>query len=494
VNLLITYPGFQNNFYAANLLHNGIFFSGGLPGMGYDDDEEINNNDTRKKYGLPQKIGLDIPVDDPTGKRSLHDGNEADLVSLDITVSTPGDQSAVAPGKLEKEWESGGRHYFHYVQDHPAVYLPFGIAAARYAVMRDTVWVNRELPVDLEIYYHPAHGANLSRFMDAYKDGLRYYSRAFGPYPFPQLRLIEASAYGPSMISFANTVVSTERTGWPADLREPGQLDYIYYNMAEQVARQWWGGQVAPNHTVGSPIISAGLSKYAAIVLLGKKYGKDMQQRVLQEANWEYNWGRRGNFYKENDLLHANRGYEWNSKAALVLYGLGGLIGEDSLNAALREFRNEFAFRSGGIYAGSTDLYRVLQKHVPDSFRYYLEDSWERVSFYDNKVLEAKAIPLGHDEYKVSLTVDVKKLYTDSTGKEQEAAGMNDYIDIGVYATGGKEAEAGKVPPPLYLKRQRLGAGQHTIELIVRGKPGKAGIDPEGKLMDRIREDNMKDL
>jgi len=44
------------------------------------------------------------------------------------------------------------------------------------------------------------------------------------------------------------------------------------------------------------------------------------------------------------------------------------------------------------------------------------------------------------------------------------------------------------------LKKQWLGAGRHRIELIVKGKPARAGIDPEGKLMDRIRDDNMKDL
>src|SRR5258708_37701112 len=187
---------------------------------------------------------------------------------------------------------------------------------------------------------------------------------------------------------------------------------------------------------------------------MGKKYGKEAQQRVLQDVNWDYNWGRRRNFYQENDLLHANKGYEGNSKAALVLYGLGDLIGEDSLNAALQEFRNAFAFRSGGVYAGSYDLYRVLQKHVPDSFRYYLKDTWEKVSFYDNKVVEVSAVPLGkNDEYKVSLVVDVKKLYIDSTGKEQAVAGVKKYIYKGGDGGRTQKTPSKKGPPPVF-KRQ----------------------------------------
>ncbi|HWK07770.1 MAG TPA: hypothetical protein VNS58_29260 [Puia sp.] len=503
INSLITHAGFENNLYAANLLHNGILFKGGMPGMGYDEGEEIGNNDIRQKYGLPKKIWRDIPTDDPVGMRNLESGNDADLVSLDITVSMPGDQLAVGPGRLEREWESGGRHYFHYVQDRPAVYMPDGIVAARWAVLRDSVRVDAAEPVKLEIYYHPDHKANLSRFMAADKDGIRYYSRAFGPYPFAAMRLVESPAYGPGMISFASTVAFNERTGWVADFRDSGQFDYIYFYLAEQLAHQWWGQQVAPNHTVGSRVLSDGLSKYAALVLMGKKYGKEMEQRALQTVGWDYSWGGRRNFGSENDLLHANEGYEWNAKTALVLYGLRGLIGEDSLNAALRQFRNEFAFRSGGIYAGSYDLYRVLQQHVPDSFRYYLRDSWEKVSFYDNKVVEVNAVPLGkNDEYRVSLVVEVKKTYVDTAGKEQVAADMNDYIDIGVYGADPRDSRGKADPkgspgggsPTLYLQRQRLGAGKHRIEVIVKGKPVRAGIDPEGKLMDRIRENNMKDL
>lgn len=531
VQSLISHQGFENSLYAVNRLYNGTFLKGGgMPGMGYDEGEEIGNNDIRKKYGLPEKVWCDIPVDDSVGMHSLQDGNGR-LVSLDITVSTPGDQVAVAPGKLEREWESGKRHYFHYVQDDP-VYMPYGIAAARYAVWRDTVWANQELPkwtgqgqpdrepkqkalnrpgqidgkkteervasvghpINLAIYYHPEHAVNISRYMAAYKDGLRYYSTAFGPYSFSQMRLIETSSYNSNMFSFPGTVACTEQTGWQADFREPDQVDYIYYAMAEQVAHQWWGGQVAPNNTVGSRVISDGLSRYASLLLVGKKYGKDMQQRVLQTVGWDYDWGRRSNFYKENDLLHANKSYEWNSKACLVLYGLEGLIGEDSLNAALRELRDKFAWRNGGIYAGSYDLYQVLRQHVPDSFRYFLEDSWERVCFYDNKVLETQVTPLGkNDTYQVSLTVEVKKVYVQ--GKEQEAAAMNDYIDIGVYSDAGHAGVGWEgLSHALYLKRQRLSAGKHVIDLIVHGKPGSVAIDPERRLMDRNREDNIKEV
>src|SRR5947209_19712402 len=89
---------------------------------------------------------------------------------------------------------------------------------------------------------------------------------------------------------------------------------------------------------------------------------------------------------QEHPLMTADRGFEWADKAGVVLYGLRCLIGEDSMNLALREFEDAFAFKKNGPYAGSRDLYYYLQKHTPDSLQYYLDDSWQKVTFYDNSI------------------------------------------------------------------------------------------------------------
>jgi len=500
VQSLVRYEGFQNGFYAMGLLHNGTFFKGGLPGFGYDEGEELRNSDKRKKYGLPLKTAQVIPQDDPKGRNTILDQNEADLVKLDIAVSTDGNQTAIAPGMLSQEWMAGGRHYYHYVQDKPGIYLPGAIASARYAIQRDTVLLDNNQEharsgdtVLSQIYYHPAHALNLPHFEAAYRDGLSYYSKAFGPYPYRQMNLIESSEYGPFMLSYAGTTVYSGRFGWNADLRAPGELDYCYYNIAEQLARQWWGLQVAPNSTVGAPMIRDGIAKYAAIMLMERKYGTKMGVGLRQEEYRGYSRGRRWNDYKESDLLHADKGYLYNEKTGLMLHGLKELIGEDSLNAALHEFQNSYALRDGGPYAGSPDLYRVLQAHVPDSFRYYLTDTWEKVCQYNNEVLDVKAVPLGaNDKYKVTIKVRIGKTYFDSTGKEQAASGMNDYIDIGVFGADKADKKGYVQYNPLYLKKHRLTEGEHTIELVVKGRPTQVGIDPYKNLIDRRPDDNAR--
>jgi len=468
--------GFRNNLYAVNMLRNGFVFTGGLPGLGYDDDEEIGNNDTRKEYGLPEKHEKDIPHDDPTARRTMQSEVDADLIDLDITISTNADQWIVAPGTLEKEWVTGSRHYFHYVQDHPKIYPPFVMYSARYTISRDTVTLQDGRRVGLAIFYDPKNGANIARFMTALRDGIQSCSQRYGPYPFNQMRLAEVSFFGPYMRSCSQTILNREREVWNYDMREPGLPDHIYYVTTAAVAEQWWGQQVTPNHTVGSRVISDGLPKYTALMLTKHKYGDKGLNDEIQRWRNDYGWGRSTNWTPEQDLLHANRWFQYSAKPTLVLYGLQGLMGEDSLDAALRSFKEEFAFRNGGFYAGTEDLYHALDAHVPDSLHYFLEDSWKKVCLYDNKILAASAAPLGGDQYKVTVRLDIHKVYYDSTGKDQPAVSMNDYIDIGVDGPGTTS---------LYVHRYKLRAGAQTLEIMVKGKPASVQIDPHGYLLNR---------
>jgi len=85
-------------------------------------------------------------------------------------------------------------------------------------------------------------------------------------------------------------------------------------------------------------------------------------------------------------------------------------------------------------------------------------------------------------------------MYADSAGNEKAAVGMNDYIDIGVFAPETIDKSGQKITHPLYLKKHKLKAGMHMLTLIVKGDLEKAGIDPYVKLIDRIPDDNISNF
>ncbi|HMH24374.1 MAG TPA: hypothetical protein VK563_21480 [Puia sp.] len=502
ISSVITNEGFTNDLSNPAFLYNGTFFNGGLPGLGYDEGDELTRHDDRKKYHLPERKTGSIPHGDPRGTDNLSAGSASDLYSLDIIVSTSGDQTVVAPGALKKEWKENGRNYYQYVQERPGMYGHFAMLSARYAVLSDSVRTEDGRTIPIKIFYHPAHSANLDRFLTACKEGLINYSRWYGPYPFERLSIVETSAYGPSALSGPGLILYSENFGWNANFTDPGQWDFCYAETAARTGGQWWGQQVAPNGTVGSGVVGDGLAEYSSLKLAEIKGGPGKAREALQQELNGYNFGkfisqRRFESTAEKPLLNTDKDYIWKNKASILLYGLGKLMGADSLDAALREFQEHYAFRDHPPFAGGDDLYRVLQRHIPDSLRYYLTDSWEKVVVYDNKVLEASAAPFGKgDQYKVTIKISAGKSELDSAGNEHPAEGMNDYIDVGIFgAAAGRGVDpGGKAPSPLYLARHRFGSGKHTLVIIVHGKPASVGVDPYRWLIDRNPGDNEKKL
>lgn len=489
IHTVIENPGFVNSGYRREILENGTFTSGGIPSVGYDANNELGGDEDRKKYGLPEKPEDLPPHRDPYGERTLLFNDDADFVTFECIVSTVPDQIAVAPGYLQREWNEGGRRYFHYKQDNKIDYF-FNLVSARYSVLRDKWPAPDGKTINIEIFHHAEHTYNLDRFMASLKDGLGYFYTHFGPYQFRQVRLLEFPRYAAFAQSFPNTIPYSEDFGWYADFSDPNDYDYGYYVTAHELAHQWWGHQVVPNYTRGSNLISESLAEYSALMIAKQKYGPDNVQRFLKYDLDRYLRGRASESKKENVFINCNRPYQWYQKGSIILYALQDYIGEEKLNGAIRAFRDSFGLKENPPFPGSYDLYAFIKKVVPDSLHYYMEDSWEKIALYENRILSAKARKTGENQYEVTLKVKARKMYADEKGNESEAPNTNDYIDIGVFAEDKVEPNGEKRTQPLYLQKHRLRNGEHTIVLNVTGKPVRAGIDPYNKLIDRVPEDN----
>ena len=486
------FQGFVNNGFTREIIENGTFYSDLMPAFGYNANQELSSDEDRKKQGLVKKLD-EYPVQsDFEGKRTLLFNDDADLIHFEATVSTTKDQIAVAPGYLQKTWELDGRKYFYYIQDSP-IQAFATIVSARYDVLRDSIKLSNGKKIDIELFHHPTHKYNLNRFLAAYKDGLEYYSTTYGDFQFRQMRLLEFPRYAGFAQSFPNTVPFAESFGWVADFSKSDDFDYVYFVTAHELAHQWWGHQVAPNKTRGSNLISESLAEYTALILTERAYGRDNMKRFLKDELDGYLTGRARESKKENTYINCNRPYEWYQKGSLILYGLRDLIGDKALNGALHAFRDSFALKETPPFPGSDDLYAFIKKNTPDSFKYYLTDTWEKITLYDNKYQKATAKKVGKDEYDVTMQVSTNKFYADSLGKETIAK-MNDYIDIGIFAEETKDKNGRKQTNPLLMQKVKLMAGSKSFVFRVKGKPKKAGIDPYNKLIDRVPDDNVGDV
>jgi ABC-2 type transport system permease protein len=483
--------GFPNSGFGRDIVHNGTFTSAFLPSFGYSDQLELSSDETRKKHGLEPK-DTDLPEhDDPYGLSNLLFSQDADFVQFEAVVSTTEDQLAIVPGYLQKEWTENGRKYYHYIQDTPIQYF-FSVVSADYDLLSDKAYLPDGSEVAIEIYHHATHTYNLDRFMAALQDGLTYFSDKYSPYQFRQMRILEFPRYAGFAQSFPNTVPFSESFGWVADFSDPDSFDYVYFVTAHELAHQWWGHQIPPNYTRGSNLISEALAEFSALIVTERAYGSDNMKRFLKDELDKYLSGRSNENKKENTFINADRGYIWYQKGSLILYALRDFIGEDAMDDALGGFVDEFALKETPPFAGSPDLLRHLEKHTPDSLHYFLEDSWKKITLYENKAIEADTEKLDEGDYLVTLKVSSQKQYADSLGRETPAVYEGDYMDIGIFAKEDKDEKGRTRTNPLYLQKHKIPPGETTLNIkVAGGVPVKAGIDPYNKLIDRIPDDNV---
>jgi ABC-2 type transport system permease protein len=473
--------GFANEGSYTDIVGNGSFIrnSSFLPVIGYREDAELARDQDRRKFGLAPKERM-RDRDDAVGLQTNVVGPDADFIRYEATVSTEPDQIAISPGYLQREWVEGGRRYFHFKMDAPILNY-FAFQSARYAV-RKAVWPGPNGDVAIAVYYQPGHEFDLDAMIDSAKASLAYNSEHFGAYQYRQFRIIEFPRYATFAEAFPNTIPYSEAIGFIARVRpdDPKDIDYPYYVTAHEMAHQWWGHQVVSGETQGSTMLVESFAQYSALMVMKARVGEAKMRKFLAYELNAYLRGRAFEQKKELPLARVeNQPYIHYNKGSLVMYALADYIGEARLNQALREFRDEHAFK-GPPYPNTTQFLAKLRAVAPPEMQYLIDDLFERIVIYDNRALSATAKPLPGGRYEVTVKVAAKKRIADELGKEQDAP-LADLIDIGVVDAQGE---------PIAIERHRIEREENAFTLTVDRKPAKAGIDQINKLIDRKPDDN----
>ncbi|MFC6996039.1 ABC transporter permease/M1 family aminopeptidase [Rufibacter roseus] len=492
LDLLYQTKGYKRRSYNTGIVYNGTFINSQLlPHIGYQDGFELSDDDSRRKNGLPPKERM-AKVDDLKARHNTYLGNDADWITFETVVSTVPDQIALAPGYLQKEWTKDGRRYFHYKMDSKILNF-YAFLSADYEVKKDK-WIGTDgKPVAIEVYYQKGHEYNLDRMIKGVKKSLDYYTANFSPYQHRQVRILEFPGYATFAQSFPNTIPFSESIGFIADVddKDPEDVDYPFYVTAHEVAHQWWAHQVIGGDVQGSTLMSETMSQYAALMVMKKEYGPERMRKFLKHEMDQYLIGRAGERKKELPLyLVENQQYIHYRKGSVVMYALADYIGEDKLNAALKEYVQQVAFQQAP-FTNSIEFMTYIRKATPDSLQYLVDDMFESITLYENKATEATAAKQKDGSYKVTFTVDAKKFKADSLGNETLAK-LHDYVDVAVMTR--KKIDGHWQDVPLYMQKQKIKAGLNKLEVTVKEKPQKAGVDPFNKLIDRNPDDNMKDV
>jgi ABC-2 type transport system permease protein len=183
-----------------------------------------------------------------------------------------------------------------------------------------------------------------------------------------------------------------------------------------------------------------------------------------------------------DDQLHVQQ-----NKGALALFCLQDYIGESKLNAALRNYQQNWSMTKGN-HPTTADLIESVKQVIPDTLHSIIHDLFESVTFSENSIHNAVYREMGKGEYEVLLSIRSEKIKIGENRKETRQP-INDWIDVGIYS----KDEKGQLQL-IYLQKHHFTEKDNLITIQLKHKPEKAEIDPFHKLIDRHPADNTTSI
>lgn len=466
-----------------DVVRNGSYFDRRiLPFVGYQPIFELDGT-ARRRAGLAPHPPLPR-ADDEAARRWDEVVRNEDGVRFEIVVGTTADQTAIASAPLRRRWIENGRRYFHYGIETPG---RFGgsIFSANYAEVDD-----RWRDVALKVFHHPGHPQNPRRMIESMKASLDYLTRAYGPYQFDLLRIVEVPPYSLAGGRALATTIAMAEPHFITRVKEGGG-DMTFFGTAHEVAHSWWGGQVRGALVQGRAVLSESLSNYSAMMVTEKTLGVADARRIYDFQMDRY-LSRRAAFATDVPLIaaeeHPHIAY---AKGAVAMYTLREQLGEDAVNSALRRLLEKYR-DSGPPYPTALDLVRELRAVTPEPLQPLITDLFETVTLWDVKVDRASVARTADGQFEAALDITAKKLRADSAGKESETP-MDDLVEVGVFGPADSDSEGGGGAPD-FVQRHRIRGGKQTIRLTSPREPARVGIDPLRKLIERERADNVVEV
>ena len=419
----------------------------------------------------------------PTDSSALKNHNrsaDADYINFEATVSTTQNQTAIAPGYLQKKWQANGRNYFNYKSTTP-VTIDFAFVSGIYKLRKD---VYKNLPI--EIYYHENHDYNIQHMINGIKATLEYCEKHFSPYQHKQVRIIEfARTRGDFAQSFANTIPYSE-LGFILDIYDENEttLNLPFIGASHEFAHQWWGMQAIPADVAGAKMITESMAEYVSLKVFEKHYGKIKALQLLNKSLNTY-------LNKQKDAEETELPLILNSgnsqshvayqKGMLAFNTLSHYIGEEALNRALKNYMQKVRLQKAP-YTTSLEMVDFIKKETLDSMQYLIHDMFETVTYYDNKIVNLKTTEVLNSKYEVSISYLINK-YVKKTNTITLLP-LNDFIEIGIYKKGSFL--------PVEIKIVWVNKSNNQLKFKLDYIPERIAIDPNCLLIDVKNSDNSE--
>lgn len=399
---------------------------------------------------------------------------DANLVDIETVISTSHLQTAIAPGTLIKQWTENNRNYFHYKTENK-IKFAFSFNSGDFSISKSNY-----KGVNLEIYHHENHTFNLMDMTEGLKASLDYNTRFFGSYQHDEIRTVEFPiTQGTYASVMGNTIPTSEGRFILRNGEAKNQINLSFYIQAHELTHQWWGNQLVPADALGAKMLTESITEYITLRIYEGYFGQEKAQYFLSLQLQRYLEGRTKDAGKESPLYSVRPEQEYIAygKGAMAFNALQYYVGEEKLNSILKEFLEKYKFRTD-IYPTSMDLITHLKNSIPIDFHYIIKDMMERITFYDNKIIEIKELPNNQLEIKFSLC----KI---NSIQKNKAESYNLYITLGQYDSDGNL---------LQIEKIKASSGENNITIYKNPGVTTILLDPFLHFIELNVDDNHQNI
>lgn len=458
----LKYSGFSNGKMPQDLVTNGaLLIETLLPHFNYDSGRELSIPYKRHNQGLPKR--LPAPDQESEDRR----------LDWEVTLGTVASQTPIAPGYLERRWKYNGRNYARFLSA-ANDWRRLALLSGTYTTHQQTWRGPQQTAVEISVSHHPQHGVNTERILKTTERALSYLTTVLGPYPYPELRIVETSNAIPDPTTYEQLILIPEKTLWTADYRNDRSPDYADYIITRELAKLWWSRRLAPSKGKGSDVIAEALAEYLAHRMIENVYGTDLLvKKYLPRTVRSYFFFRAAQ--SENEVPVQFSGNDdvsiYGTKAALALHALAHIIGTQDLNRLLGDFYRYISKKTIHSVANAESLYQYLLAKLSTADNALLIEYFTQIIDYDLHLEYALYTPLPDGQYHVYL----KPHRSARAGKLVPGQAISPKpMEIGIYTEIGKNRTLRLVHLESYVWSNE----NPIVEIVIDQKPVYATIDP----------------
>jgi hypothetical protein len=283
----------------------------------------------------------------------------------------------------------------------------------RFKVKEDGVYQGQMGPVQMRILMQPAHWSQVDRHEKILRESLEHFESWYGPYPYKTITLVDpepdSAAGGMEYPTFI-----TGDSSWfmPAGLHLPELV------VEHEFGHQYWYGMVATNEFEDA-WMDEGINSYSEVKVLDSILGKRTSMLDVAGVTLGEREGQRLSYTSVADVDPiAQKAYDYYSfnsyggitygKTASVLLTLEGIIGEDTMNKAMRTYFMKYRF----THPTKEDFLKTIEEVSGKDLRWYFNQAIYGSQVMDYRVSRVESFPVNwYEEKKDSKKDDKNSVY-----------------------------------------------------------------------------------